>query len=309
MARSDQFSGLSAFLAVASNRSFRAAAAELGVTRAAISQAIRALEERVGQSLVQRTTRSVTLTEAGEKLAAAVAPASAQIENALEIAASEGSVPVGHLRLSVPRIGMDLAITPLLMEFTRAFPDISVEVDVDDASVDLAAMRYDAGVRIGEFIERDMVALKLTRDFQWMVLGSPEYFARHGEPESPRLLIGHQCINYRFPSASHVYRWEFRFDGADFTIAPPGAITVNDHLSMVALAKRGIGLCYTADLVAKREIKDGELVPVLQKFLPSKQGLFLYYSASAAAQPKLRSFIDTAKRVLKAGRGPSHLSS
>lgn len=163
--------------------------------------------------------------------------------------------------------------------------------------------------RIGEFIERDMVALKLTQDFQWLVLGSPEYFARHGKSESPRSLMGHQCINYRFPTASHVYRWEFRLDGADFTIAPPGAITVNDHLSMIALAKRGIGLCNTADLVAGSEIRSGDLVPVLQTFLPSRQGLFLYYSASASAQPKLRAFIDTTKRVLKAGRRPSHKSS
>jgi DNA-binding transcriptional LysR family regulator len=303
MARSDQFSGLSAFLAVARRRNFRAAAAELGVTRAAISQAIRALEERVGQSLVQRTTRSVALTEAGEKLAAAVAPASAQIESALETAASEGSAPVGHLRLSVPRIAMDLAITPLLAEFTRAFPDISVEVDVDDVSVDLASMRCDAGVRIGEFIERDMVALKLTRDFQWLVLGSTDYFARHGKPSNPRDLMDHQCINYRFPTASNIYRWEFHLDGADFTIAPPGPVTVNDHLSMVALAKSGAGLCYTSDLVAEREVRNGELIPVLRKFLPSKQGLFLYSPASAAAQPKLRAFINTAKRVLKAGRG------
>ena len=303
MARSDQFSGLSAFLAVARHKSFRSAAAELGVTRAAISLAIRTLEKRLGQSLVQRTTRSVALTEAGMKLVAAVAPASAQIETALDMTSSERAAPRGHLRLSVPRIAMEIAIAPVLAEFARAFPGISVEIDVDDASVDLAAMNCDAGVRIGEFIERDMVALKLTRDFQWLVLGAPEYFARYGRPLSPRDLKDHQCINYRFPTASHIYRWEFHSDGADFTLAPPGAITVNDHLSMIVLAKHGAGLCYTADLVAQSELESGQLVPVLQKFLPSKQGLYLYYSASAAAQPKLRAFIDTAKHVLKAGHG------
>ena len=300
MARVDQFTGLTAFLAVAEHASFRAAAAELGVTRAAVSQAIQALEHRVGQPLFQRTTRSVALTEAGAQLLAAVQPASVQIGRAMERVGSERSSPIGHLRLSVPRIAIDLVIAPVLPEFRCAFPGITIDVDVDDASVDLTARRYDAGIRIGEFIERDMVAVKLTPDFQWMVLGAPDYFARRGRPAVPGDLMQHDCIRYRFPTAAAVYRWEFQQDGAEFTLDPPGGVTVNDHLAMIEFARRGLGLAYTADLVAAEPLQSGELVPVLQPYLPSKQGLFLYFPSNAQKQPKLRAFIDVARKVLAA---------
>ena len=302
MARIDQFTGLIAFLAVAEHRNFRAAAAALGVTRAAVSQAVQALERRVGLPLFQRTTRSVALTEAGEQLAATVRPASTQIGQAIEIVSARRGRPLGHLRLSVPRIAMDLAIAPVLAEFRRSYPEVTVEIDVDDASVSLADKRYDAGVRIGEFIERDMIAVKLTADFQWLVVGAPEYFARRGRPLVPRDLMQHECIHYRFPTAASRYRWEFRSHGVEFTLEPPGGVTVNDHLSLVEFARRGIGLAYTADLVAARALDSGELVSVLQTHLPAKQGLFLYFPAGAAAQPKLRAFIDTARVVLNARR-------
>jgi DNA-binding transcriptional LysR family regulator len=302
MARVDQFTGLTAFQAVAKHASFRAAAAELGITRAAVSQAIQTLEHRVGLPLFQRTTRSVALTEAGEQFLATVQPACVQIGRAIEHIAGQRSSPIGHLRLGVPRIAIELVIAPVLTEFRRAFPGITVELDIDDASVDLTARRCDAGIRIGEFIERDMVAVKLTSDFQWMVLGAPEYFARRGRPLVPKDLMQHECIRYRFPTAATVYRWEFQDQGAEFTLDPPGGVTVNDHLSMVEFARRGLGLAYTADLVAADALRSGELLPVLQTYLPLKQGLFLYFPSNAQTQPKLRTFIDVARTVLAATR-------
>jgi DNA-binding transcriptional LysR family regulator len=298
VARVDRFTGLTAFLAVAEHATFRAAAAELGVTRAAVSQAIQALEQRVGQPLFQRTTRSVALTEAGEQLLATVQPASHQIGRAIENIASQRSSPIGHLRLSVPRIAIDLVVVPVLSELRQAFPGITLELDVNDASVDLAACRYDAGIRIGEDIERDMVAIKLSPDFKWMVLGAPGYFARRGQPAEPNDLNLHECIRYRYPTAAAVYRWEFQHGGDRFTLEPSGAVTVNDHLSMVEFARRGLGLAYTADLVAANALQSGELVPVLQEYLPSTQGLYLYFPANAQKQAKLRVFIDTARKVL-----------
>jgi DNA-binding transcriptional LysR family regulator len=302
MARADQFSGLAAFLAVAEHTSFRAAAAELGITRAAVSLAVQGLERRLGQPLFHRTTRSVSLTDAGEQLLASAGPASAQILRGFEAVAGRGGDLVGVLRLSAPRIAVDLVMALVLPEFRAAYPGIEVELDVEDTNVDLAARRYDAGIRIAEVIERDMVAVRLTPDFQWMVVGAPSYFARYGKPLAPRELLHHECVRYRFPTSGMLYRWEFQNDGADFTLDPPGGITVTDHLSMIELARRGVGLAYTADLVAARWLQSGELVSVLASFLPTKQGLFLYFPANAQKPPKLRAFIDAAKVVLGARR-------
>lgn len=299
MARTDLFTGLSEFLAVARLESFRAAAAELRVTPAAVSQAIRALEARVGLPLFQRTTRRVTLTEVGNMLFARLRPASAEIGDAFEYLRDLRTRPTGHLRLSVPHIALDLVIAAVLPEFRRTYPEVSVEVSVNDASVDLTADRFDAGIRIGEFIERDMVAVKLTPDFRWSVVGSPSYFAERGRPRSPDELATHECIGYRFPTAQSVYRWEFHRNGREFSVDPKGGVVVDDHLTMIALAKQGMGLAYTADLVAAKALASGELQSVLTPYLPVKPGLFLYFPARNQDQPKVRAFIDSAKARLK----------
>jgi DNA-binding transcriptional LysR family regulator len=209
---------------------------------------------------------------------------------------------MGRLRLSVPRIALDLVILPVLPEFRRIYPDIKVEIAVDDASVDLTTDRFDAGIRIGEFIERDMVAVRITPDFRWSVVGSPAYFAARGRPRVPEDLTSHECIRYRFPTAQAVYRWQFLRKGREFSLDPPGSVVVNDHIAMIELAKKSVGLVYTADLVAARELKSGELESVLASHLPKKPGLFLYFPAKSQNQPKLRAFIDMATRFMKRAR-------
>jgi DNA-binding transcriptional LysR family regulator len=292
MARSDGFSGLSEFLSVARHASFRAAAAELGVTPAAVSQAIRTLETKTGLVLFQRTTRRVGLTEAGEKLLARVRPAAAEIDGAFEALTDLRERPAGLLRLSVPRVALPLVIEPALPEFRRAYPDVAVDIDVNDAAVDLMANNLDAGIRIGEQVERDMIAVRLTPDLRWCVLGSPAYFAARGRPRTPEELTRHECIRYRFLTAGSIYRWEFVRAGREFSVDAPGNVTVNDGGLMMTCALKGMGLVYTADLFAARELAAGQLESVLEEFLPTTPGLFLYFPARTQTQPKLRAFID-----------------
>jgi len=209
MARVDRFSGLAEFLAVAHHASFRAAGAELGVTPSAVSQAVRALETRLRLPLFQRTTRNVALTEAGAALLARLSPAASEIGAAFESLGALRQHPTGNLRLSVPRIALDLVMLRVLPAFRQSCPDVTVEIDVNDTSIDLAATQFDAGIRIGGDIERDMIAVRITPDFRWVVVGSRDYFAAHGRPRSPQDLGRHQCIRYRFPTARSVHRWGF----------------------------------------------------------------------------------------------------
>ena len=299
MARIDLFSGLTEFMAVADQGSFRAAAATLRVSAAAVSQAIKALEARVGMPLFLRTTRSVSLTEAGTQLHRRLRSATSEIADAMGELDALRQRPSGVLRLSVPRIALDLVMLPVLPSFHAAYPEIKVELDVNDASVDLAAEGFDAGVRIGDFVERDMVAVRLTPSFRWRVLGSPGSLAQHGIPRQPEDLLQHQCIGYRFPTGKSVYRWEFRRKGRPFSVDAAGAMIVNDHLTMIALAKAGIGLAYTADLIAAQDIQAERLREVLLPYCISGPGLQLYFPMRSQQQPKLRAFIDCARHVLR----------
>jgi len=298
MTSSDPFSGLAAFLAVAEAGGFTAAAAKLGVSPAAVSQAVKAFEARLGTPLFLRTTRRVGLTETGAALLARAGPAAAEIARAIEAVGEMGEEPAGLLRLTVPRMAVPLVVEPVIPALRRAHPKVSVE----DATVDLPAHGYDAGIRIGEFVERDMVAVRLTRDIAWSVVASPTYIAARGTPELPDDLAGHEAIRYRFPTSGAVYRWEFEREGRSVTIDPPGGLLVNDGALLVAFAAAGLGLAYVADIAAEAEIRTGRLVPVLQPFLPRSPGLFLYFPRRAGTQPKLRAFIDVARRVLRPAR-------
>ncbi|MGK3982390.1 LysR family transcriptional regulator [Sorangium sp. So ce136] len=293
----DRFEGLTVFLTVARRRSFRAAAAELGVTAGAVSQSIQALERRVGLPLFARTTRRVGLTEAGEKLLERLAPAASEIGAALEALGELRERPAGLLRLTVPRMAVPFVIEPVLPHFRRAHPGVDVEISVDNTFVDLAETGFDAGVRIGEALSKDMIAVRLTADLRWVVVGAPAYFAAHGRPEVPEDLLAHACIRYRFQSAA-LYRWEFARDGREIAVDAPGAITVNDGELALSLAREGLGLAYTADTVVAEDLARGTLATALDAYAPAGPGLFLYFPARAQTQAKLRAFIDTALEVL-----------
>ncbi|XYI01933.1 LysR substrate-binding domain-containing protein [Sorangium sp. So ce1128] len=293
----DRFEGLTVFLTVARRRSFRAAAAELGVTAGAVSQSIQALERRVGLPLFARTTRRVGLTEAGEKLLERLAPAASEIGAALEALGELRERPAGLLRLTVPRTAVPLVIEPVLPRFRRAHPGVEVEISVDNTFVDLVETGFDAGVRIGEALAKDMIAVRLTGDIRWIVVGAPAYFAAHGRPEVPEDLLAHACIRYRFQSAA-LYRWEFVRDGREITVDAPGAITVNDGELARSLAREGLGLAYMADTTVAEDLARGALATALDEYAPAGPGFFLYFPARAQAQAKLRAFIDTALAVL-----------
>ncbi|KXF75879.1 transcriptional regulator [Paramesorhizobium deserti] len=295
----DPFSGFSAFLAAAQAGSFTAAAARLGVSPAAVSQAVKALEARVGTPLFIRTTRRVGLTEAGAALFARAAPAASEMTAALEAASALGSEPSGLLRLTVPRMAVPLVIEPAIGVLRQTYPKVAVEIAIEDATVDLTARGFDAGIRIGEYIEPGMVAVRLTRDITWSVIASPAYLAAHGEPQEPEDLTGHEAIRYRFPRSGTIYRWEFERDGKALSVDPRGSLIVNDSALLVSWARAGLGLAYVADITVEAELAAGTLVRVLEPFLPKTPGLFLYFPQRAQTQPKLRAFIDLAKQVLR----------
>jgi DNA-binding transcriptional LysR family regulator len=298
MARADPFDGLSEFLAIARRGSFRGAATELGVTPGAISQALHALERRLGLPLFHRTTRRIALTEAGETLLAQLRPAAETITGTLDGLTRLRSEPSGTLRLLVNRMSLPQVVEPILPAFRRAYPDVKVEIAVDDGQVEVVGGGYDAGIRIGEFIDGDMLAVRISPAFSWVVLGSPAYFAAHGRPIVPEDLAQHECVRFRLPGNGKIYRWEFEREGQALTIDPPGAILVNDASLLRALAVKGIGLIYTASLIAAPELATGLLEPVLETFAPARDALFICFPRSSRNQPKLRAFVELARQEL-----------
>ena len=295
----DPFDGLTAFLLVAEHKSFTKAARVLGMSAAAISQTIRNLEIQLGLPLFQRTTRRVGLTEAGKALHDRLLPAAGEIAESIESLNKFRDRPVGHLRITVPRIALPIIVEPVLAQFRQAYPEISVEIAVEDAAVEIAARGFDAGIRLGESVEADMIAVGLTPDVTWSVVGAPAYFAAKGRPMTPEELVLHECILYRFPTSGAIHRWEFVRDGRNFAVEVPGKVITSDSLLLISLARKGVGLTYSANLVAAEDIACGRLEPVLTAFLPRTPGLFLYFPARMQTQPKLRAFIDIAVADLK----------
>jgi DNA-binding transcriptional LysR family regulator len=292
MARTDPFESLSEFLAIVRCGSFRAAAAELGVTPGAVSQALQALERRLGLPLLHRTTRKISLTEAGERLLQQLGPAAEAITGTLDELARLRTKPSGTLRLLVYRMALAEVVEPVLPGFRAAFPDVKVEITVDDSHAEVVAGGYDAGIRIGEYIDGDMLAVRVSPPFSWTVLGAPSYFESYGRPLVPEDISRHECIRFRLPRIGDIYRWEFERDGQALTIDPPGSILVNDAGLLRSFAVKGMGLIYTSSLHAAAEIKDGLLEPVLESYIPARDSLFLYFPKSSRGQPKLRAFVE-----------------
>jgi DNA-binding transcriptional LysR family regulator len=303
MQRTD-LDGLVAFLKVAERRSFSAAARDLGVTPSAVSQAVRALERRAGVALLARTTRDVAPTEAGRRFLERARPAVEDIRAAFREAASLGGRPCGLLRLNVPRVALTSLIEPVLASFCEAYPEVQVEIYVDDRFANIVEDGFDAGIRLGEFVEADMVAVRLTPPFRLAVVGAPAYLARRGRPEHPSDLKRHACINFRQGARGGLYHWEFEEAGRDFAVAVDGPVIVNEAGTMMAAAVMGLGLAYTLAPVAEPLREQGLVETVLEDFCPETPGFFLYFPARHQVMPKLRAFIDHATRA-PGGRAPS----
>lgn len=302
----DPFDGLTEFLAVAEHKSFTLAATRLAVTPTAVSHAIKLLERRTGVLLFQRTTRRVALTEAGASLFARLRPAASEIDEALAVLSGFRDQPMGTLRITAPRLSGALLIEPLMPLFRQAYPQVSLDISLDDATVDLMESGFDAGIRLGESIEKDMIAVRLTPDLQWSVVGSPAYFAKAGKPLSPEELTRHACIGFRFASSGSAHRWEFRRDGRDFTVGVESGVLVNDRNLLISAARNGLGLAYACNLEIIDELANGQLERVLQPFVPLSSGLYLYFPSRTQTQPKLRAFIDMATQWIADRGGLGH---
>ncbi len=279
------------FLKVAEERSFSAAAERLGVTRSAVSQGIRRLEDAFGTLLVMRTTRSVRLTEAGERLRNSLSLPLSGIAEAFEEAAAE-STPRGLLRIAVTSIAEEFLAGPLLASFAAANPEVTIDILVSDEEFDIVAAGYDAGVRLGEVIEKDMIAIPITGNQREMVVASPAYLAAHNAPAHPRELIHHRCIGWRPSPEIAPYRWEFAQDGVPFDLAIDPQITTNDLHLMVKLALAGGGITFAPQETFRPFIETGQLVSLLDEFLPPFPGFYLYFPQRRNMAPKLRALIE-----------------
>lgn len=299
MRPSDPFEGIPAFLAVARATSFRAAAKELGVTAGAVSQSIRTLDRRVGLPLFQRTTRSVALTEAGASLFARLAPALTEVTQALAALNEMREVPAGQLRLTVPGVAVPLFVEPIVLPFRKRYPKVELEVSINDHRVDLAQDGFDAGIRLGEFVAKDMIGLRLSGALRWRIVGSPAYFAERGHPRTPRDLDKHELIRFRFGDRGGLPNWILTEKGRNCLIDLPRGIVVNDGVCALALARRGCGLAYVPDPLVKDEVAKGTLVTTLDAFMPTSSGFFLYFPSGSQLQPKLRAFIAVITEHLK----------
>jgi DNA-binding transcriptional LysR family regulator len=289
--------GIEMFLAVAHHRNFRRAAAELGVTPSAAGQAIRALEARLGVALFVRTTRSVGMTEAGERFLAEAEPAYQALAAAGAAASDFGGRPTGLLRIAVPRSVVPLIIRPLLASFAAAYPDIELEIAASEEFVDIAAEGFDAGMRMGQFIANDMIALRLTAPIKMIVVASPGYLARCGTPLKPEDLQRHACVRLR-RSAGGASPWRFAAKGGLLEVAAKGPFIAGDFLTLLDAAIDGVGFAQLPEPVAVASVKAGALRQVLASFAPQTPGVFLYYPNRHQLVPKLRAFIDHLKAHL-----------
>lgn len=302
----DDLSGLRALFRVAQKRSFRAAAAELRVTPSAVSQTIRALEERLGVRLLQRTTRSVGLTEAGAQFIARLKPALEGIDDALQSLGELRDRPSGLLRLTMLRTGYTDVFQPVLARFLAEYPDVRVDLSLDEALTDIVSGGFDAGLRLGESLDREMIAVRVSADQRLVVVGSPAYFAKRPAPSHPRDLHAHDCINLRRTRGT-VNRWRFVEDGKEVEIAVDGHVVTNDGAVLVDAAVAGIGLAYVFEKMVDEPLSQRRLVRVLGKYCPQVPGYFLYYPSRANLAPKLRALVDFLKRRWAKGRAARRL--
>jgi DNA-binding transcriptional LysR family regulator len=286
-------------IGVARHRGFAQAAAALGMSPSAVSHAVRRVEDRLGEPLFARTTRSVSLTEAGTRFLASVEPALADIDKAAEgLAADRGEV-TGLLRINTVRVGLDMALTPILAKLAWQHPRLTVEVYSDDALVDIVARGFDAGIRLGEMVQQDMVAMRLTRPFKTILVASPEYLDAKAVPKTIGDLSSHNCIGIRFMGSGRIFDWELTDGKRIKSVKTSGTALVTDGMHALELALAGVGIAYTLEPLARRHIRERRLKWVLPECTVELDGFFLYYPRRASLAPKLRVFIEVARTMLK----------
>ncbi|KAA9004528.1 LysR family transcriptional regulator [Stenotrophomonas cyclobalanopsidis] len=288
---SDNLSHLAAFAAVARHRSFRKAGGELTLSTSAVSYAVRALEERLGVGLFHRTTRSVALTEAGQRLLDRLQPALGQVHDALEEMNKFRDSPTGLLRINAARAAVPTQLGPRLTRFLRAHPDVRLELTENDGLVDIVADGFDAGVRLHEFVPEDMVAVPLGPALHGMIVASPEYLRRHPAPQHPRDLLQHECIRFRFASG-HLYKWQFDRDGQSLEIDVRGRLTLSEQTTIMRAVLDGFGLAYVLEDAARPHLEAGTMVAVLQDWSEPFPGFVLYYPKQRQMASALRAFVD-----------------
>jgi DNA-binding transcriptional LysR family regulator len=290
---------LYAFACVARHRSFRAAAQELGVSASALSHSLRQLEARLQVRLLHRTTRSVTATEAGEALLARLGPALGQIDSALEAVNDYRAQPQGLLRLNVPRTAAYLLLMPLLPGFLQRYPGIQLDVVCDDTLVDIVSAGFDAGMRFGETLAADMVAVPVGPPMRFAVIASPGYLAQHGTPQHPAELARHAGIRHRFGNGP-LYAWELAKDGEALTVQPQGQLTLGEQPLMVEAAAAGLGIALVFEGYAAAALADGRVTRILADWCPAMPGLYLYYPSGRHLPQAMRLWIDYLKAALAA---------
>lgn len=297
----EDWGSLAAFVVVAEERSFTRAAARLGVSPSALSHTMRRLEERLRIQLLARSTRSVSTTQAGERLLARLKPAIEEISGAVEDLGRLLDRPSGQVRIAASRSAAQMVVTPVLPRFTRTYPEIVVEILIDAGLTNIVAQRFDAGIRLGESLEKDVIAVPVTGALRIAVVGSPEYFASHPAPSTPRDLGRHRCINFRLPSAGTLYKWEFQKARRTIEVGVEGPLISGDEGIVIDAALSGVGLAYLIEDQVAPLLKTGALARVLDDWCQPFPGFFLYYPGRRQVSPALAAFID-AIRVPAKGR-------
>lgn len=288
----ENINDLLAFLAIARERSFTKAAAKLGVSQSALSHTIRQLEARLGVRLLTRTTRAVAPTEAGERLLNSIGPHFDEIEAQVAALGEFRDKPAGTIRISAGDYAIKHVLWPKLRAFVPKYPDVKVELMLDNGLTDIVNQRFDAGVRMGEHLAKDMISVRIGPDFCLAVVGAPSYFKKHPEPKHPKELVGHTCINFRFPTSGTLYAWEFEEKGREFKVRVDGQLAFNDIFFSLDAALDGFGLAYIPEEIILPYVEDGRLVRVLKKFSPPWDGYYLYYPSRRQSSPAFVALVD-----------------
>lgn len=297
--RGSEYAQLRAFVAVVEHGSFVRAAAHLGMSASALSQTIRQLEERLEVRLLNRTTRSVSPSNAGARLLLRLQPALNEVDAALAGVTQIPGTPSGRLRINAPRVAAIHYLAPLIGPFLNTYPGVSLDIVTDEGLVDRVAGGFDVGIRLGESLDQDMVAVELSGHLEMMVVASPAYIEQFGTPHTPHDLSEHQCLSYRGPTDGSLYRWEFEREGERLAISVNGPLVVTEPEMLTRVALEGAGIAYLFEHQVREHISAGQLVHLLQDWTPAFPGFYLYYPSQRPMSPALRAFLDFVKKPLR----------